>query len=388
MNLPNKELIVESNLNLPHDLEVSPLRYQWLKQAQDDALSIQQAVQNNPEFNLRQCGDIERIIYTPPSAGAETPWMIVLTDSAVESVIIWFHYILGYPEASQRYKSDGRGYGYLPAQQVRGSPWQYVDVDLIGPWTVKCGTGKVYEFNALTVIDRVTGLPEIIRIENKTAAHVASKFEECWLARYPRPEVCVHDGGGEFKKEFKELLYNFGISDTSTTPYNPQANSICERMHQEVGNILRCLIHSNPPRTLANAKALVDSALATTMHVLRTNISQSTGNSPGALAFHRDMIMDIPLQADMRAIRARRQLKVDEDLRRANARRYDFDYQPGQQVLVKRHEFTKLGERWDGPFQVLRAHTNGTLTLQAAPGISRRINIRRVKPYFPDGFRK
>ena len=328
MNLPDEELIVESNLNLPHNLEVSPLRYQWLKQAQDDDPSIQQAVQNNPEFSLQHFGDIELAIYTPPNAGAETPWKIVLTDSTVEDVIIWFHHILGYPgrkrlkegmrlfyhprlnklidnydsEASQRYKSDGRGYGYLPARQVRGSPWQYVDVDLIGPWTVKCGTGKVYEFNALTVIDRVTGLPEIIRIENKTAAHVASKFEECWLARYPRPEVCVHDGGGEFKKEFKELLYNFGISDTSTTPYNPQANSICERMHREVGNILRCLIHSNPPRTLANAKALVDSALATTMHVLRTNISQSTGNSPGALAFHRDMIMDISLQADMRAI--------------------------------------------------------------------------------------
>ena len=53
MNLPDEELIVESNLNLPHDLEVSPLRYQWLKQAQDDDPSIQQAVHNNPEFSLR-----------------------------------------------------------------------------------------------------------------------------------------------------------------------------------------------------------------------------------------------------------------------------------------------------------------------------------------------
>ena len=165
----------------------------------------------------------------------------------------------------------------------------------------------------------------------------------------------------QWQGAFGQLLYDFGISDASTTAYNPQANSICERMHREVGNILRCLIHSSPPRTLADAKAQVDSALATTMHVLRTNVSQSTGNSPGALTFHRDMIMNIPLQADLRAIRARRQLRVDDDLCHANACHYDFDYQPGQQVLVKRHEFTKLGERWDGPFQVLRSHVNTLL---------------------------
>ena len=380
--------------------------------AQDADPSIRQRVRDNPTISLRHFGDIELAIYTPPNASEETPWKIILTDDVVEETIVWFHHVLGYPQkqrlkegmrlfyhprlnklidnyssdAAQRYKSDGRGYGHLPARQVRGVPWQQVDVDLIGPWTVQTGTGRVYEFNALTCIDRVTGLPELIRIDNKTAAHVASKFEECWLARYPRPEICCHDGGGEFKGAFGQLLYDFGISDASTTAYNPQANSICERMHREVGNILRCLIHSSPPRTLADAKAQVDSALATTMHVLRTNVSQSTGNSPGALAFHRDMIMNIPLQADLRAIRARRQLRVDDDLRCANARRNDFDYQPGQQVLVKQHKFTKLREHWDGPFQVLRLHVNGNLTLQVAPGITRRLNIRRLKPYFQEGF--
>ncbi|EJK49852.1 hypothetical protein THAOC_31230 [Thalassiosira oceanica] len=43
------------------------------------------------------------------------------------------------------------------------------------------------------------------------------------------------------------------------------------------------------------------------------NVSASTGNAPGALAFHRDMLIDVPLQADLRAIRARRQLRVDAE---------------------------------------------------------------------------
>lgn len=402
-------------MNLPSDGEPSPLRYQWLKSAQDNCPALQQRLRQHAAYSLRQFGDIDLIVHTDVEARKNdiAPWKICLTDDCVKEVIVWFHRLLGYPgkerlktgmrlfyhpnlsslidryssETAQRYKSDTRGYGHLPARQVRGRPWEQVDVDLIGPWTVQTGTGRVYEFNALTCIDRFTGLPELIRIENKTAAHVADKFRECWLCRYPRPLTCAHDNGGEFHGDFGRLLYAFGISDVSTSSYTPTANSICERMHREVGSLLRTLVHTDSPRTLADAKCLVDSALATAMHSLRTNVSASTGNAPGALAFHRDMLIDVPLQADLRAIRARRQLRVDADLRRANARRYDFDYQPGQSVLLKRPEFTKLGERWDGPYQVKRSHVNGTLTLEFRPGLTKRVNIRRLKPFTPDGFR-
>ena len=57
-----------------------------------------------------------------------------------------------------------------------------------------------------------------------------------------------------------------------TTSKNPQANVICERMHQTVGNLLRTLLYSNPPRTVANAADLIDQALGTAMHAMRTNI--------------------------------------------------------------------------------------------------------------------
>jgi hypothetical protein len=55
--------------------------------------------------------------------------------------------------------------------------------------------------------------------------------------------------------------------------------------------------------------------------------------------------------------------------------------------LIKRHEFTKLGERWDGPYPVQRSHVNGTLTLEFRPGLTKRVNIRRIKPFTQDGFR-
>ena len=57
-------------------------------------------------------------------------------------------------------------------------------MDLIGPWIIQV-CNRPYEFNALTVIDNVSNLVELVRIDKKTAAHVARKYAQVWLSRYP-----------------------------------------------------------------------------------------------------------------------------------------------------------------------------------------------------------
>ena len=128
------------------------------------------------------------------------------------------------------------------------------------------------------------------------------------------------------------MLNDFGVKDIPTTSRNPASNGICERMHLTVGNVLRTLIHTEPPKTLADAKTLIDSALATASHAVRTNISQATGYSPGALAFHRDMLLDVPLVIDLVQVRDKRQIMVDENLRRINTNISSYDYQVGQKM--------------------------------------------------------
>jgi hypothetical protein len=59
---------------------------------------------------------------------------------------------------------------------------------------------------------------------------------------FPWPQRCVHDPGMEFVgPEFQIFLENFHIKDVCTSTKNPQpqANAVCERMHQSVGNVLR-----------------------------------------------------------------------------------------------------------------------------------------------------
>ena len=173
----------------------------------------------------------------------------------------------------------------------------------------------------------------------------------------------------------------FSVKDIQSTATNPQSKSICERMHQTVGNVLRIYLYSNPPQNMPQARDIIDQALATAMHAMRTTVATTLGSTPGALAFSRDMFLNIPLVANWQAIPARHEQHINDNLRRANEKRRQYDYTLGQKVLKKVHDPTKLGVRHSGPYTIERVHVNGTITIQLWPRLSERINIRRVIPY-------
>ena len=66
---------------------------------------------------------------------------------------------------------------------------------------------------------------------------------------------------------------------------NPQSNAICERMHQTVTNVLRTLVHTNPPQNMTQARDIIDNALATAMHAMQIIVATTLGSTLGALAF-------------------------------------------------------------------------------------------------------
>jgi hypothetical protein len=152
-------------------------------------------------------------------------------------------------------------------------------------------------------------------------------------------------------------------------------------MHQTVTNVLRTLVHTNPPQNMTQARNIIDNALATATHAMRTTIATTLGSTPGALAFAQDMFLNLPLIADWLAIACTCEHHVNENLRRANRKRRQYDYAPGQQVLKKVHNPTKLGVRTEGPSTIECVHVNGNLTTLLREGITECINIRRVLPY-------
>ena len=152
-------------------------------------------------------------------------------------------------------------------------------------------------------------------------------------------------------------------------------------MHQTVGNVLRTLLHGEMPRNIATAKEFVDEALSIAMHAMRVGIHTTLGSSPGNLVFNRDMFLNIPLIADWHAITLRREHLINENLIQENQKRRRYDYLPQQRILKKCWKPRKLDERTTGPYRVLQTHVNGTVTIELRPGVSERLNIRRIIPY-------
>ena len=90
----------------------------------------------------------------------------------------------------------------------------------------------------------------------------------------------------------------------------------------------------------------------------------------------------MPLLADWQAILARREQLVNDALLCANKKPINFDYQIGQKVLkYDKTIYGKLKPKTTGPFDILRVHSNGTVTISLRPGITERVNVRRTLPY-------
>ena len=223
---------------------------------------IQQAQTNDPNLLLKSQQDPVHFPITNINGrliichrnDPQDIWKIVIPQVLIQRLMVWYHLVLGhcgkerlYKTISRRFyhvglkdkvekmqcatcqrnKQLGRGYGQLPERIARLMPWDTVAIDLIGPWRLTINGIEIL-FNALTCIDPVTNLTELIRIDNKTSEHITQQFENVWLSRYPKPNSCIHDKGGEFIGwEFKQKLEQWGIRDKEITSKNPTANSIC-----------------------------------------------------------------------------------------------------------------------------------------------------------------
>ena len=336
-------------------------------------------------------------------------WKICLPLGLVHATIEWYHFTLGHcgqerlydtinarfhhpglsvstkayvcPVNCHMYKNQGKSYGHHAPRHARLVPWNECAVDLIGPWKIQLGE-KELTFKALTIIDPVTNLLEIVRIDNKSSKHVAQQFANVWLSRYPWPTRVIHDNGTEFMGEFQHLLLQLGIKSVPTTVKNPQSNAIIERVHKTMGDVLRVLLHTSPPETLNDTNRMVENALATVQHACRVAVNHTMRTSPGAMVFNRDMLLNIPLIANLEAIRDRRQHLINENLRRANAKRIEWNYNINDRVMMVEYDPTKLDAKTHGPYLITRVFTNhGTVRIQRKPHVQETVNIRKIYPY-------
>ena len=96
-------------------------------------------------------------------------------------------------------------------------------------------------------------------------------------------------------------------------------------------------------------------------------------------------MLNVSFEADWQYIKERKQHRILQNNKQENAKRMDYAYKPGDQVMVQADPHRKLeGVRWMGPYTVTRLYDNGTAQLSKAAtnggAVLQTWNIRLMKP--------
>ena len=285
-----------------------------------------------------------------------------------------------YCDTCQRCKKQKVKYGHLPAKTAEVVPWERLCVDLIGPYKIERKGQEDLELKAVTMIDPATGWFEIAQYDDKKSMTVANIVEQVWLSRYPRPDICTVDRGGEFIGQgFKNELMKkeYGIKVKMATTANPQANSIIERVHQVIGNMIRTF---ELEKNYLDEEDPWTGILAATAFAVRSTFHTTLKATPGQLVFGRDLIFNIKHIANWKAIQEQKQKLIHLNNRRENSKRIQHKYSVGDKVLFRNKRARKYETPYGGPFKVTETFTNGTIRLQMG-AIEDVVNIRHVTPF-------
>ena len=385
--------------DLPKD--AFPLTYKIIMEAQQQDKELINKVETRPAYSIKEYH------------GGGKKWALITYNGKIsvprvlqERLVHWYHDRLCHPGETrteltirqhftwknlrdtvhkvcskcpicQKAKRSGKKYGHLPEKEAEAMPWDVLCVDLIGPYMIDQEVGPPVQLWCVTMIDPATSWLEIRSIETKSADVISNVIEQAWFTRYPWPSQVVMDRGSEFMAEFAQTIQEeYGIKKKRITTRNPQANSIIERIHQTIGQMLRTMDISH-----FSAEEAWDGILAAVMFAVRSTVHTTLQATPMQLVFGRDAILNTKFEADWNLIKQRKQARIRSNNKRENSRRIRHHYKKGDKVLFLERRTNKYGkDPWSGPHKIRQVNNNGTVVLKKGAVIDT-VNIRLIKPY-------
>lgn len=152
-----------------------------------------------------------------------------------------------------------------------------VHADVIGPLPLTFSGNKYI----ISYIDSFSKWPEAYAVPSITSDVVADTLAD-FIARFGAPCYLVTDQGKNFVSEAITKVYKqFGIRHVTSSPYHPSGNSQIERQHRTLINALSHTVNENQTDW--------DTKLKFALLALRTAVHSSTGLTPAAVMFGRNI---------------------------------------------------------------------------------------------------
>ena len=93
--------------------------------------------------------------------------------------------------------------------------------------------------NILVIVDHFTRYTRAYVTKDQKVLTAAKTLYKGFISIFRAPERILMDQGKAFTSEVVEQLYSqFGISQSTTTAYNPQGNGQVEHAHQTLGRMI------------------------------------------------------------------------------------------------------------------------------------------------------
>ena len=75
-------------------------------------------------------------------------------------------------------QTSGSGYGHLAPRKALVALWYEVAIDTIGPWEIELvQNNETRKFHALTMINTVTNLVELVQVNSTSAQDATNAFK-------------------------------------------------------------------------------------------------------------------------------------------------------------------------------------------------------------------
>ena len=192
------------------------------------------------------------------------------------------------------------------------------------------------------------------------------------------------DKGREFAKEVSETLTNeYGVKRKIITSHNPQSNSMIERCHKTLHNMIRSA-QIKDKRDLDSFLGF-KGVLATCGKAMNSTVHSTALATPTQLVFGRDAMLNVSFQADWQFIKEWKQRLILQNNKYENTEQKPHTYNVGDVVVVKAGAGRKHGSNpYLDPMKITQVNDNGTVKLVKVANdggaVSQTWNIRNVEP--------
>ena len=263
-------------------------------------------------------------------------------------------------------------------------PWDTLSVDIVGPLPAD----RRHEF-VIVFVDCFSRYSILVPASNYTANTVSDALLRHVVPYFGTPRHLLSDRGREFVGEvWASLTRSLGIQRLLTSPYHPEGNSINERSHRTINNMLWARLLEGVP-----SRHWVDK-IPSIMLALNAMAHEPHGFSASMIATGREPTLPPDLESDacaspypedpasyVEAVRQRLMLS-HQQMTPPPAPVATNPYHEGSLNFVMTtppERSNKLAPRWKGPFFVKRIPNPYQVTYEDGL-VWRTIHVNHAKP--------